>query len=668
MTENIVLNNSSTESAKITKIEVGKPLKKGERLVSPNGNFFVELTDATGLAVRDIQGKTLWVLDITPTWAVDRLEMQSDKNLVLYTATGKALWAANISSAGVSGSERCVLDNNGKLVVSNWGGSLWSLDEAKNIVQNPSEGYLKGQEALLPKDASGNPYQPGSRPGERTVIEVGKPLKKGERLVSTNGKFFVELTDATGLAVRDIQGKTLWVLDITPTWAVDRLEMQSDKNLVLYTATGKALWAANISSAGVSGSERCVLDNNGKLVVSNWGGSLWSLDEAENIFLAPSEDYLKGQEALLLKDASGDPYQPGSRPGEKTVIEVGKPLKKGERLVSTNGKFFVELTDATGLAMRDVKGEMLWSLNIPSPSDVDRLEMQGDKNLVLYTTTGKALWAANIHSAGVVGSEGCVLDNDGQLVVSNWGGFLWSSQGAENIAPTNNYTNYLKEQAALRLNKNRIKVGQSLQKGERLVSGNGKFFVEVTDPNTGLAMRDLEGKMLWVLEMDLEKVKIHREKLKTDLEKLTVDEDHYLSNFRENKELINSLNKELINSLEVDYLTMNDDQNLVLRVNRYQENVLWATNVNSGRSKCSFCMLDNNGNLLIFSLDGILWSSHEAKNIVQTPSENYLQNQNSLLQRNRELFKALEELKIKMNNWNHSNGITDDRFISFLRE
>ncbi|MBD2676612.1 MULTISPECIES: hypothetical protein [Nostoc] len=664
MTENIVLNNSNTESAKITKIEVGKPLKKGERLVSPNGNFFVELTDATGLAMRDTQGKTLWVLDVTPTWAVDRLEMQSDKNLVLYTATGKALWAANIHPAGVSGSECCVLDDDGKLVVSNWGGSLWSLDEAKNIVQNPSEGYLKGQEALLPKDASGNPYQPGSRPGERTVIEVGKPLKKGERLVSTNGKFFVELTDATGLAVRDIQGKTLWVLEVTPTWAVDRLEMQSDKNLVLYTATGKALWAANIHSAGVSGSESCVLDNNGRLVVSNWGGSLWSLDEAENILLAPSEDYLKGQEALLLKDASGDPYQPGSRPGEKTVIEVGKPLKKGERLVSTNGKFFVELTDAIGLAMRDVKGEILWSLNIPSPSDVDRLEMQGDKNLVLYTATGKALWAANIHSAGVSGSERCVLDNDGQLVVSNWGGFLWSSQGAENIVPTNNYTNYLKEQAALRLNKNRIKVGESLKKGERLVSANGKFFVELTDA-TGLAMRDIEGKMLWVLDMDLEKLKTHREKLKIDLEKLKVDEMDFVFKVEENKELINSLNKELINSLEIDCLTMKNDQNFVLYIN----SALWATNTNSGRiSKCTSCIIDNNGNLLIFSLDGILWSSHEAKNIVQNPSENYLQNQNSLLQRNRELFKELQDLKRKIDKWNNPNRFTDNEFLDISRE
>ncbi len=668
MTENIVLNNSSTESAKITKIEVGKPLKKGEQLVSPNGNFFVELTDATGLAMRDAQGKTLWVLDVTPTWAVDRLEMQSDKNLVLYTATGKALWAANISSAGVYGSECCVLDNDGKLVVSNWGGSLWSLDEAEKIVQNPSEGYLKGQEALLPKDASGNPYQPGSRPGERTVIEVGKPLKKGERLVSTNGKFFVELTDATGLAVRDAQGKTLWVLEVTPTWAVDRLEMQSDKNLVLYTATGKALWAANISSAGLSDNASCVLDNNGKLVVSNRGGSLWSLDEAENILLAPSDDYLKGQEALLPKDASGDPYQPGSKPGEITVIEVGKPLKKGERLVSTNGKFFVELNTTAGLFMRDVKGEILWSLNIPLPSDVDRLEMQSDKNLVLYTATGKALWAANIDSAGVSGSERCVLDNDGQLVVSNWGGFLWSSQGAGGIATTNNYTNYLKEQAALRLNKNRIKVGQLLQKGERLVSANGKFFVELTDATTGLATRDIEGKMLWVLEIDLEKVKIHREKLKLDLEKLTADEIDYVFKVRDNKELINSLNKELINSLEIDFLRMNHDHNLVLYANRYQENVLWSTNINSGRSKCTSCMLDNNGNLLIFNLDGILWSSHEAKNIVQNPSENYLQNQKTLLQRNGELLKELQDLKIKMDKWNHSHGITHNEFIDISRD
>ena len=73
---------------------------------------------------------------------------------------------------------------------------------------------------------------------------------------------------------------------------------------------------------------------------------------------------------------------------------------------------------------KDQNGTALWASNT-SGSAVDEAIMQGDGNLVLYTSAGSPVWAS-----GTAGHDGAslVVQNDGNVVIySASGSALWAT-------------------------------------------------------------------------------------------------------------------------------------------------------------------------------------------------------------------------------------------------
>ncbi len=173
--------------------------------------------------------------------------------------------------------------------------------------------------------------------------------------------------------------------------------MQSDGNLVVYPSgggpvSGGALWASN--TWGNSGAYT-VLQDDGNLVVykstggTGKGGGLWA-----------DGSYARSQ-----------------------TIGSGQKLQAGWWTQAQYTRLVMQL-DGNFVMYRRSDGKAIWSSGTSGSSGAYAY-MQGDGNLVVYTSTGGALWAS-----GTWGHSGAYasMQNDGNLVVrTSTGGALWSS-------------------------------------------------------------------------------------------------------------------------------------------------------------------------------------------------------------------------------------------------
>ncbi|XP_039889845.1 mannose-specific lectin-like [Simochromis diagramma] len=110
-------------------ISTDQELRKGESLVSVNGNFKAILQEDGNFVVYK------W----SPIWATAtngknpaRLLLQGDSNLVLYTQDDKPVWSSGTVNPD-NRTMRLTLTNDGRLVVTRNGAQIWSsrcLDES----------------------------------------------------------------------------------------------------------------------------------------------------------------------------------------------------------------------------------------------------------------------------------------------------------------------------------------------------------------------------------------------------------------------------------------------------------------------------------------------------------------------------------------------------------
>ncbi|XP_026046184.1 lectin-like [Astatotilapia calliptera] len=104
-------------------ISTNQELRKGESLVSVNGNFKAILQEDGNFVVYK------W----SPIWATAtngknpaRLLLQSDSNLVLYTQDDKPVWSSGTAINADIRTMRLTLTNDGRLVVTRNGAQIWS--------------------------------------------------------------------------------------------------------------------------------------------------------------------------------------------------------------------------------------------------------------------------------------------------------------------------------------------------------------------------------------------------------------------------------------------------------------------------------------------------------------------------------------------------------------
>ncbi|WP_456313416.1 matrixin family metalloprotease [Pseudomonas shirazensis] len=122
-------------------------------------------------------------------------------------------------------------------------------------------------------------------------------------------------------------------------------------------------------------------------------------------------------------------------PSNSTITDrlvVGRSIQSGKGLTSKNNYYQMRLkSDGNLEIMSMVGGQIIWRSNRTSViGTVARADMQPDGNFAVYKGN-TLLW-----STGTTGGEYITLQNDGDLVLSNWRGqTIWSSKGGKVNSP-----------------------------------------------------------------------------------------------------------------------------------------------------------------------------------------------------------------------------------------
>jgi hypothetical protein len=97
-----------------------------------------------------------------------------------------------------------------------------------------------------------------------------------------------------------------------------------------------------------------------------------------------------------------------------STLGLNDTLTPGQSLSSPGGAFIASLQgDGNFVVYRVGNNTPLWSSNTSGKGGV-KLIMQGDGNLVLYTSSNKPVWATN---TGGKGASFARMQDDGNLVV-----------------------------------------------------------------------------------------------------------------------------------------------------------------------------------------------------------------------------------------------------------
>lgn len=120
--------------------------------------------------------------------------------------------------------------------------------------------------------------------------------------------------------------------------------------------------------------------------------------------------------------------------GRSNVLPAGGSLNVGDSLVSPNGQYSViQQADGNLVLYRDEDGQALWASG-QAQRPVTNTVMQGDGNMVSYSSDGKPFWASCTN-----GHEGAraVLQDDGNFVVYDPADNpLWASRTDRPLSPT----------------------------------------------------------------------------------------------------------------------------------------------------------------------------------------------------------------------------------------
>ncbi|MEI6623832.1 MAG: hypothetical protein WCP28_18215, partial [Actinomycetes bacterium] len=162
-------------------------------------------------------------------------------------------------------------------------------------------------------------------------------------------------------------------------WAI----MQPDGNLVVYSASRKALWD---SGTGAYSGSRAVIQNDGNLVLYQGTTARW---------------------AQYFDD----------------TLSPGEMLTAGQQLRSPNHNWVVMQADGN-LVSYDGANNARWSSQ--TSGNGNWAIMQPDGNLVVYSASHQALW-----NSGTLDKPGSrsVIQNDGNFVIYQGGTAVWSSSG-----------------------------------------------------------------------------------------------------------------------------------------------------------------------------------------------------------------------------------------------
>lgn len=309
-----------------------------------------------------------------------RLAVQSDGNVGVYGPAG-AIWASNTSGTGT----RVALGANGELT--------FAASVRSNVIGTAGTGA--GHRLVLQDDGNLALYSAGSvaiwssmggRTGNtRDTMPAANTLWQGQSLVSNNGQYRLVLqgdgnvgiygpsraiwasnTNGTGTRVAVSSNGELTfaasvrshVIGTGGTGSGHRLVLQDDGNLALYSTGSVAIWS---SMGGRTGNTRSSLQapssiHPGQSLVSNNGDFRLVLQGDGNMGL-----YTRNNVALWASSTVGSPAW-------------GGPTADGDFRVTAGGSSFSAGRGGSGTQ--------------------NRLVLQDDGNMGLYTSANVAVWAS----------------------------------------------------------------------------------------------------------------------------------------------------------------------------------------------------------------------------------------------------------------------------------
>jgi hypothetical protein len=193
--------------------------------------------------------------------------------------------------------------------------------------------------------------------------------------------------------------------------------MQSDGNLVLYTAGGRALWSSKTN--GDVG-DSAVMQTNGNFVVySSSNQALWSTNTTGSD--CASLD-LQDDGNLVLYNSAGKAAW--SSATVNSVLEPGEKLTAGEEIFSSTEHYRLIMQADGNLVLYNTANDPLWNSHTEK-NPGDYAIMQTDGNLVVYSSAGKALW-----SSGTSGKKGAhlIVQDDGNVVIYVGSTAVWATK------------------------------------------------------------------------------------------------------------------------------------------------------------------------------------------------------------------------------------------------
>jgi hypothetical protein len=202
-----------------------------------------------------------------------RCLMQTDGNLVIYWGTsGFPIWATGTNGQPVT---QAIMQTDGNFVLYAGARPVWATGTNGNagafvVVQNDGELVVfSSANAILWRSGTAIVTPP---PRGRSILAPGETLSAGQFLQAPQQPYTCELQSDGSLTIAKLGSELLWRAS-GPEPAQIAI-MQSDGNLVLYAADGKAVWASG--TWGNPGAE-VVMQDDGNLVIYLPGGQpIWA--------------------------------------------------------------------------------------------------------------------------------------------------------------------------------------------------------------------------------------------------------------------------------------------------------------------------------------------------------------------------------------------------------
>jgi hypothetical protein len=306
----------------------------------------------------------------------------------------------------------------------------------------------------IPSPTPAPTFAPTNKPTQAPTISSFQYIKvlsennyfgreRGNFGQSDSGEFEVGLNRNGNFVVRRSGNSfdVIWTLKDANGMDVvgDKLYMQNDGNLVMRNEDKKAVWTSKTAngrkgySIGINNCGGIAVFHSPSSTGLVWTGGILQggcgdTMPQESPSLAPVRDPTKRPtlSPAATPKPSFDSNRPTSKPYSVVLASNDRVLERGRFVYSPNRLYNVGLSSNGQLIIRKGQNnEKVWTLmdkNGEEISNVSRMYMQSDGNLVLKTSSNKGLWSSETSKNN--GSE-FFIDDGGQLSIDSQGTSLW---------------------------------------------------------------------------------------------------------------------------------------------------------------------------------------------------------------------------------------------------